>query len=129
MGGGKSTTMFVAAYFFARAGGLVISMSACEFTSGTQPLSTLISTWLTRIASDNREAAILRRFPYRSSPSSSLFNLIAVGSDYEELSEFVFTRFITQLQKQKGRGPTQSHRGRSSPRPIVGSLFVHSHWC
>ena len=101
MGGGKSTTMFVAEYFFDLAGGLVISMSGRDFTSGSKSLNALTRHWLAGIASDGRKQAILRSVPYAASPSSSLLDLIAVAALQEELSTFIFEKFIGELQQQK----------------------------
>ena len=101
MGGGKSTTMFVAEYFFSLAGGLVISISARDFTSGSKPLSALTQKWLAGVAFDVRQAAQLRSIPYTASPSSSLLDLIAVAALHEELCIFIFEQFISQLERQK----------------------------
>ena len=101
MGGGKSTTMFVAEYFFDLAGGLVISMSGRDFTIGSKSLSALTQDWLAGIASDARKTAILRSISYTASPSSSLLDLIAVAAVRKELSVFIFEEFISQLQRQK----------------------------
>ena len=101
MGGGKSTTMFVAEYFFDLAAGLVISISGRDFTSGSKSLLALTQDWLAGIASDARKAAILRSIPYTASPSSSLLDVIAVAAVHKELSVFIFEEFISQLQRQK----------------------------
>ena len=101
MGGGKSTTMFVAEYFFRLAGGLVISISARDFTSGSKPLSALTQKWLAGVAFDVRQAAQLRSIPYTALPSSSLLDLIAVAALHEELCIFIFEQFISQLERQR----------------------------
>ena len=101
MGGGKSTTMLVAEYFFHLASGLVISISGRDFTSGSASLSVLIREWLAGMVSNAHTAAMLRSIPYSASPSSSLLDLIAVAADHEELCTFIFEKLISELKTQQ----------------------------